>query len=70
MNDHERFNQLLNQLGDRQDLADYLGITYGNVRNMLMPSRKLPTWAKAMLYVYDRFEKGKSISSDDLLKDN
>ena len=54
MTDHERFNELLNQLGDRKDLADYLGLTYGNIKNMLMPSRNLPTWAKSMLYVQER----------------
>lgn len=56
MTDHERFNELLNQLGDRKDLADYLGLSYGNIKNMLMPSRNLPTWAKSMLYVQERWQ--------------
>jgi len=56
MTEHEKFNKLLNQLGDRKDLANCLGVSIGNVHNLLKPSRDLPTWAKAMLYVQKRWQ--------------
>ena len=55
MTEHEKFNKLLNHIGDRKDLADYLGMSIGNANNVLKPSRKLPVWAKSMLYVQERW---------------
>jgi hypothetical protein len=66
MTEHDKFNKLLNQLGDRKDLADYLGMSYGNVKNLLKPSRDLPSWAKAMLYVQERWENKKTDNADQL----
>ena len=56
MTENEKFNKLLNQIGDRKDLADYLCMSYGNVKNLLRPSRELPVWAKSMLYVKERWQ--------------
>jgi len=64
MTEHDKFNSLLNQLGDRKDLADYLGVSYGNIKNLLAPSRDLPTWAKAMLYVQERWENKNGDNAD------
>lgn len=59
MTEHDKFNELLNQLGDRKDLADYLGMSIGNVHNLLRSGRELPVWAKSMLYVQERWENTK-----------
>ena len=56
MTEHEKFNALLSQIGDRKDLAEYLGMSIGNMHNMLKPSRELPTWAKSMLYVQEGWQ--------------
>lgn len=57
MNEHERFNKLLAQIGDRRELAEYLGMSYESVRNQLAPSKPLPKWAKSMLYMQEGWKK-------------
>lgn len=55
----DQLNDLINRLGGRESLADYLGISTGNVKNLISPKRVdkkgLPTWAKSMLYVQERW---------------
>lgn len=57
MTEHERFNKLLAQIGNRRELAEYLGMSYESVRNQLAPSKTLPKWAKSMLYVQEGGQK-------------
>ena len=33
-------------------MHDKIGLTEDSVKTMTQPARKLPTWAKAMLYVW------------------
>jgi len=60
MTDQERFNELLNQLGDRKELADYIGLKLSSVNNQLASGdkvkKKLPAWAKSMLYMQERWQ--------------
>lgn len=52
MTEHEKFKDLLEQLGiSYKDLADKLGMKYTSVTNQLAPAKKLPRWAKSMLIV-------------------
>jgi hypothetical protein len=40
MNDHEKFESLINPPGIlRHDLAEHLGLAYGSVQNQLDPSK-------------------------------
>lgn len=58
MNDHEKFESLLNEAGiSRHDLAERLGLAYGSVQNQLAPSKELPRWAKSVLLVWERTGK-------------
>ena len=55
MTDHQKFNQLLKELGmSRHDLANHIGLTKKSIYSQLAPSKGLPKWAKSMLLVYDR----------------
>jgi len=54
MTDQEKLNKLVNSLGGRKPLANYLGVSYGNIKAMLRKGKKdLPNWGKSMLYVND-----------------
>jgi hypothetical protein len=57
MTEQEKINEIIEKTGGRQKLADALGITYGNAKNMLSSGRKPTTWAKAILYIYNEIEK-------------
>lgn len=37
-----------------KDIAEITGTTESNIKTQLSPSKKLPTWARAMLFVWDR----------------
>ena len=57
MNEHERFNKILSQIGNRRKLAEYMGMSYESVRNQLAPSKPLPKWAKSILYAWEGWRK-------------
>jgi len=66
MNDHEKFESLLNRVGiSRHDLAEYLGLAYASVQNQLAPSKELPRWAKSIMLYEERREKIKEKDSDE-----
>jgi len=54
MSEHEQFNKTLSKIGDRRDLAKYLGMSYESVRSQLAPSKPLPKWAKSILYYINK----------------
>lgn len=56
MTDHEKLNKFINENGGREHLASFLGISYGNVKNLLRRGRELPTWGKAILYAIEKNE--------------
>jgi len=50
---HEDFKELKKQLGlKNRDIALIIGLTENSVKSQTAPSKKLPTWAKSMIYVY------------------
>jgi hypothetical protein len=53
MTDHEKFNELVEQLGGRKKLAAFLGMAESSVKNQLAPAKELPRWARSMLYVQE-----------------
>lgn len=57
MTNHEKMTALKKELGlSNADLAEILELTEGSVKTLLAPSNKqgFPTWAKALLYGYER----------------
>ncbi len=54
MNDHQKLKALLKDLGlNYHDIARITGLNYYSVKNQLQPKKKIPTWMKLVLYVYD-----------------
>jgi hypothetical protein len=58
MTDHEKFESLLHEAGiSREQLAKELGMAYTSVTNQLAPSKKLPRWAKIVLFFESKKDK-------------
>lgn len=50
MTDKERLNKIVKKLGGRHVLAEKLGVTYGNIKNLLRSGREdIPNWGLALL---------------------
>lgn len=39
------------------DIANITGLSVDSVKTMTQPSKELPSWAKAMIYVWKHFSK-------------
>ena len=65
MTDHQKFEALLKDIGlSRKKLAKEIGMSYTSVTNQLAPAKKLPRWAKAMLYVNHRYQEKKEVCQE------
>lgn len=55
---HSEFKQMKKELGlNNADVAQITGLSVDSVKTMTQPSKELPSWAKAMIYVWKHFAK-------------
>ena len=62
MTDHEKLKALMDRYNiGRKELAECIGLKESSVKNQLAPGSKvkkeLPTWAKSMLLIAEKFSK-------------
>lgn len=54
---HEDFKAMKKALGlKNEDVAAIIGTTVGNVKQTARPGKKLPAWARAFCYTYERMK--------------
>lgn len=55
---YETFQKAKEALGlTGQQIAEIIGTTHDNVRKQIGPTKKLPTWARAIVYVHSKIPK-------------
>ena len=55
---HADFKAMKKELGlNNADVASIVGLSVDSVKTMTQPSKELPSWAKAMIYVWKHFKK-------------
>jgi hypothetical protein len=74
MTEQEKFNQLLNEVGSRKELADYIGLELSSVNNQVAPGKThikhLPKWGKSMLYLAEKIKERKRHDLIDVVNQN
>jgi DNA-binding transcriptional regulator YiaG len=57
MTNHEKFKQMKSDLKlNNSDIANIIGTSEQNVKNQTGKSKELATWAKSMIYVWERLK--------------
>lgn len=64
MTDHQKFKELLDEVGlSREEFAELMDMKFTSVTNQLAPGDKkpksLPKWAKSVLIFHERWKKRK-----------
>lgn len=55
---HTEFKRMKKELDlNNSDVAEIIGLSPDSVKSMTQPSKELPAWAKAMVYVWKHFKK-------------
>ena len=56
--DHEKFRDMKKSLFIKnKDIAEITGLTQNSVKTLTQPNKKLPAWAKSMIYVWVKLSK-------------
>lgn len=59
MSDHKKYREMKDDLGlTNASIADITGLKTNSVKSMTQPNKELPSWAKAMIFVWEKL-KGK-----------
>ena len=66
MNDHQKFKDLLDEVGlSRKNFAKLMDMKFTSMTNQLAPAKDLPKWAKSVLIFHERWEEKKKNNSDE-----
>ncbi|RKD96744.1 sigma factor-like helix-turn-helix DNA-binding protein [Marinifilum flexuosum] len=57
MTTHEKYKAMKKALGlTNADIAEIIGISPNSVKNQTQSSKELPTWAKSMIFVWEKLK--------------